>query len=150
MTEAKNPLSQRSKYVMYFINFAILPCCSRSGKIAALKRSSFGTWLLINFLTYQSIHVFLEFTATENDKSSAKFPNFWAITRLETLDKQSGSCGLRSLDTKQRKTEEWDFRFWQREKWNESQKMIFYSRLCFRSLDSRSSFFFPPKYSITV
>ena len=41
--------------------------------------------------------------------TSAKFPNFWAITRLETLDKQSGSCGLRSLDTKQRKTEEWDF-----------------------------------------
>ena len=151
MTEAKNPLSQRSKYVMYFINIAILACWSCSGKIAALKWSSVGTWLLINFLTYHSIHVFWNLiTATENDKSSAKFPNFWAITRLEMLDKQSGSCGLRSLDTKQRKTEEWDFRFWQCEKWNESQKMIFYLRLCFRSLDSHSSFFFPPKYSTTV
>ena len=43
--------------------------------------------------------------------TSAKFPNFWAITRLEMLDKKSGSCGLKSLDTKQRKTEEWDFGF---------------------------------------
>ena len=66
------------------------------GKIAALKWSSVGTWLLINFLTYHSIHVFWNLiTATENDNSSAKFPNFWAITRLEMLDKQSGSCGLR-------------------------------------------------------
>ena len=149
MTEAKNPLSQRSKYEMYFINFAILPCCSRSGKNSPSEMKYRWDLTTDKFLTYPSIHVFWNLRPLKMT-TSAKFPNFWAITRLEMLDKQSGSCGLRSLDTKQRKTEEWDFRFWQREKWNESQKMIFYSHLCFCSLDSCSSFFFPPKYSTTV
>ena len=64
------------------------------GKIAALKWSSFGTWLLINFSTYHSIHVFWNLRPLKMI-TSAKFPNFRAITRLEMLDKQSGSCGLR-------------------------------------------------------
>ena len=52
-------------------------------------------------------------------------------------------CSLRSkrvrLVSGQRKTEEGDFRFWQREKWNESQKMRHFRAV----FDSRPSLFAP-------
>ena len=43
------------------------------------------------------------------------------------------------LVLEQRKTEEWDFRFWPREKWNESQKMKEGGTIIRAVFDSRSS-----------
>ena len=43
------------------------------------------------------------------------------------------------LVLEQRKTEEWDFRFWPREKWNESQKMKERGTIIRAVFDSRSS-----------
>ena len=64
------------------------------------------------------------------------------ITIFTAHQKNVQVASLRSkrfrLISEQKKTKERDFRFWPREKWNESQKLIFRA-----AFDSRSSFFAP-------
>ena len=64
------------------------------------------------------------------------------ITIFTVRQKNVQVASLRSkrfcLISEQKKTKERDFRFWPREKWNESQKLIFRG-----AFDSRSSFFAP-------
>ena len=59
------------------------------------------------------------------------------ITIFTARQKNVQVASLRSkrfrLISEQKKTEERDFRFWPREKWNESQKLIFLSLLLNRT-----------------
>ena len=59
------------------------------------------------------------------------------ITKFTARQKNVQVASLRSkrfrLISEQKKTEERDFRFWPREKWNESQKLIFRSLLLNRT-----------------
>ena len=59
------------------------------------------------------------------------------ITIFTARQKNVQVASLRSkrfrLISEQKKTEERDFRFWPREKWNESQKLIFCSLLLHRT-----------------